>query len=441
MSNEHHEREIGAVILAAGMGERLQDKRWPKPLAQVAGMSLLERTVRTLRAAGLKGTMVVVVGHRGEEVVEFIRDRKLDVRVVENSEYLRGNATSVLAALPHVPERFVVAMVDHIHSPESVRSMLSCSGSFVAAIDTTPMYADPDEATRVRVRGGLVTDFGKGIEPYDALDTGLFLCSRSALEQIRTDTDGELTWNAFKRAWLESGREIHACDISGAPWIDVDSQQELKRAPEAILDWAASGSDGFVSRHLNRKLSRRITRVLLRTPITADQASVLSFLVASVSAGLLARGAWGTGGLLVQLSSVLDGCDGEVARARLQSSPRGAVFDATLDRWSDALMLSGMASGARSRLSTLAAYAALSGALLVPYTRAKMESEFGKMPPELTRFGATRDVRLAVLALGALLRQPTATLVALGIAGNLEVARRLWGLRHAGRFGESPMTE
>lgn len=429
MSDNQQSKKIGAVILAAGLGERLRDHGRPKPLSQVAGMTLLERAVRTLRVAGVSGCMVVVVGHRGDEVSEFIRARKLDVRVVENPSYARGNGTSVLAALPYLPERFVVAMVDHVHSPASVEALLEGSGDFVAAIDTRPAFADPDEATRVRIRGTSVIEFGKGMEPYDGLDTGLFMCSRPALEQIRMDPQGTLSWNTFKRTWLKSGRDIAACDLSGAPWIDVDSSQELKRAPEAVVAWAASGNDGFVSRHVNRRLSRRITRLLLHTPVTANQVSLLSFVVASAGAGLLARGAWAYGGLLVQVSSVLDGCDGEIARARLESSPKGGVLDATLDRWADALIVSGMALGARSRHATLAAYPALTGALLVPYTRAKLESAFGKVPERLTRFGATRDMRLAALALGALLHKPTPTLLAVGLAANAEVARRLVNLR------------
>ena len=99
-----------------------------------------------------------------------------------------------------------------------------------------------------------------------------------------------------------------------------------------VLAATAGSRDGVVSRHLNRRLSRRITRRLLDTPVTPDQVSLLSFALAAASAGALARGSLALGGLLAQFSSVLDGCDGELARARVETSPGGQVLDAVLDR-------------------------------------------------------------------------------------------------------------
>ncbi|BBL78667.1 CDP-alcohol phosphatidyltransferase [Rubrobacter xylanophilus] len=421
---------VGAAVLAAGFGERLRECGCPKPLARVAGLTLLERTVRTLRAGGLDGEIAVVVGHRGEEVTGYCKERGLPVRVVENPDYPRGNGTSVLAAMRFLPERFVVAMVDHVHTPDSVRRLLGCEGDFVAAVDTRPVYADPGEATRVRIEDGRVVDFGKKLPEYDGLDAGLFLCSRSALGRLREAAGQErLSWNDLKRAWLASGGEVVACDLAGAPWTDVDTPRDLRLSEEMVLGWAASGNDGPISRHINRRISRRITRRLLDAPLSPDQVSLLSFALAALGAGLLAAGRLRLGGVLVQLASVVDGCDGELARARVESSPRGAVFDATLDRWADALIISGLALGAGTRRAAVAGYPALAGALLVSYTRARWEAALGRMPSRFTGLGATRDVRLAVLALGGMLRAPVAALLATGILGNAEALRRLLALK------------
>jgi len=433
MTTQRPDIEVGAVILAAGLGERMNHVRVPKPLVRMGGISLLERTYRTVRLGGVRGTIVVVVGHRGDEIARFARDRYLDVKIVENPRYRHGNGTSVLAALPHLPERFVVAMADHVHTPASVGALLACRGDFVAAVDTQPAYADREEATHVRLRCGAVVAIGKGLEPYDALDTGLFVCSGPALQQLALGPQDELTWNAFKRLWLESDRMIEACDIRGAPWIDVDCSPDLRRALDVVIRSVGSGSEGFVSRHLNRKLSTPITRLMLTTPVNPDQVSAIAFLTAVGGAAAMLGNRWRLGAALVQLSSILDGCDGELARARLESSPRGAVFDATLDRLADGLVIAGMATGAGSKRAHWAGYLALTGALLVPYTRAKMEAEFGEMPRKLTRFGVTRDVRLAALALGALVGRPLPTLVAVAVSSNIEVVRRLGTRPYSGK--------
>lgn len=425
MTIQQSDSEVSAVILAAGLGERMNHARVPKPLVRMGGISLLERAYQTLRLGGVRGTIAVVVGHRGDEIARFARDRDLDVTIVENPRYRQGNGTSVLVALPHLSERFVVAMADHVHTPASISALLACRGDFVAAVDTQPAYADREEATRVRLRGGEVVAIGKGLEPYDALDTGLFVCSGPALQQLALGPQNDLTWNAVKRLWLESERKIEACDIKGTPWIDVDCSPDLRRALDVVMRSVGSGSEGLVSRHLNRKFSTPITRYMLSTSVTPDQVSAIAFLTAVGGAAAMLGNRWRLGAALVQLSSILDGCDGELARARLESSPRGAVFDATLDRWADGLVIAGMAIGAGSKSAHWAGYPALTGTLLVPYTRAKMEAEFGEMPRKLTRLGVTRDVRLAALALGALLRRPLPTLAAMAIISNIEVARRL----------------
>jgi MobA-like NTP transferase protein len=74
-------RCVEAVILAAGEGSRLG--RSSKPLTEVAGLTLLERTVASVRAAGIT-RVVIVVGHAKEAVAEFVSRRGLEVELVTN---------------------------------------------------------------------------------------------------------------------------------------------------------------------------------------------------------------------------------------------------------------------------------------------------------------------------------------------------------------------
>ena len=88
------------------------------------------------------------------------------------------------------------------------------------------------------------------------------------------------------------------------------------------------GADGYVAAHLNRRLSVPISARLARTRITPTQITVISFLIALVGAACFAVGRHWTaviGALLVQLSSVVDGCDGELARLRHLATARGGV--------------------------------------------------------------------------------------------------------------------
>ena len=76
--------------------------------------------------------------------------------------------------------------------------------------------------------------------------------------------------------------------------------------------------------------------------ITAIPVSVLRSAVALIARRSFFLGYALPGGLLIQLASVLDGSDGEVARLKKIQSPFGNFFDAVLDRYSDSFILFGM---------------------------------------------------------------------------------------------------
>lgn len=106
-------------------------------------------------------------------------------------------------------------------------------------------------------------------------------------------------------------------------------------ADRAILRETSKASDGLVSRYLNRPLSRLLSGWMLRLGgVRPAHATALTAVSASAMFLALIQGrpaALGIGCLLFHLTSVLDGVDGEIARATFRSSRRGAVLDTTVD--------------------------------------------------------------------------------------------------------------
>jgi 1L-myo-inositol 1-phosphate cytidylyltransferase / CDP-L-myo-inositol myo-inositolphosphotransferase len=96
----------------------------------------------------------------------------------------------------------------------------------------------------------------------------------------------------------------------------------------------AKETDGFFARHFDRKISGSISRLLIRTPVTPNQITIAVTLL-GVAAGIIlaqpgyAPKVWGA--LLFLATSILDGCDGEVARAKKMTSKLGGW----LDLWGD----------------------------------------------------------------------------------------------------------
>jgi 1L-myo-inositol 1-phosphate cytidylyltransferase / CDP-L-myo-inositol myo-inositolphosphotransferase len=427
------------VILAAGCGSRLGNGS--KPLTTVAGLTLLERAVRTLRRAGVC-RIVVVVGHAKDLVERYVAERTLGVEIVENEDFARGNGSSALLGGRVAGCRFLVTMADHVVEPDAVAKLVSSRARLAAAIDSGAAYADIEEATKVRLAGGRVVAIGRDLDEFDGVDAGLFVCDADMLplaEHALADGDG--SWTAVRSRWIADGFEIEAVDLDGAFWIDVDTPAEVRRAERLLLQRAADKSaDGPVARHLNRRLSRPLSRLALRLGLRPNAVTALATLVTLAAAGALALGSvWPAtlvaGGVLVQLSSVVDGVDGEVARATLQTTAAGAFLDSVLDRLGDVAILVGLAVGAGfDTVASAVLAAAIVGTLLVPYARARFEASFGRpFPQRITGLGASRDVRLLVLALFAVAMQPFLALAVAAALANLEAVRRVLAALGAAR--------
>ncbi len=111
-------------------------------------------------------------------------------------------------------------------------------------------------------------------------------------------------------------------------------QDDRGAVERAFLLTLENPRDGLVDTYLNRRYSRRLTRLFLRTPLTPNQITILSFLTGLLGASCFLFGSYGgsvLGALLLQFSTVLDCVDGEVARVKMLESPLGEWLDISLD--------------------------------------------------------------------------------------------------------------
>lgn len=141
-----------------------------------------------------------------------------------------------------------------------------------------------------------------------------------------------------------------------------------------------------------------------RTGITADQLTVLGVLMAAAASVAIANGALRAGLLLLILTALPDVLDGAVAKASGTASPRGAFFDSVADRFTDALLLLGvawyLASTQPGRIAVLP-MAVLGASMLISYERAKAEALGYHAKGGLME----RAERLIALGLGLLFHQ------------------------------------
>ena len=105
--------------------------------------------------------------------------------------------------------------------------------------------------------------------------------------------------------------------------IVVATAQDVAVAERRLLQSVVKDTDGFMARHVDRKISLAISRRLAPTAITPTQVTLISIAIGLCGAPFFLSSLWywqTAGALLFLLHSIVDGCDGELARLKFQES-------------------------------------------------------------------------------------------------------------------------
>jgi choline kinase len=231
-----------AVVLAAGNGDRFRDgSSHSKLLTAIAGTPLLVRTLISARRAGITDAHLVL-GYDAESVRATATagaPTGMRLHFHHNNEWIAENGVSVLVARDGVGNQpFALMMGDHVFEPEMLRQLLAHSGDaheVLLCVDRD--LSDPaatNEATKVRLQGDRVVAIGKALTCFDALDTGVFMCSPAifdALEEARAEGNSTLTGGVAR---LAARGQVRGVDIGSARWCDVDTVEDLRLAERLV---------------------------------------------------------------------------------------------------------------------------------------------------------------------------------------------------------------
>ncbi len=140
--------------------------------------------------------------------------------------------------------------------------------------------------------------------------------------------------------------------VSWDSWQEISSPEDQPAAERKLDNWLVKPTDGLWAR-MNRRVSIPISRHLIKFPITPNMVTMFTLLVSFASGVFFARGGYWSmllGAILSVWASILDGCDGEVARLKLQSSDFGCWLETVCDYLYYLFIFGGMSLGlARSR--------------------------------------------------------------------------------------------
>jgi phosphatidylglycerophosphate synthase len=168
-----------------------------------------------------------------------------------------------------------------------------------------------------------------------------------------------LTWHPSRPPIVWRGPALSAVEGPGAAGpvtrqlpdgaaLDVSTAAARRRSAWRLLRASGKPTDGWLSRHVHRKISRLCSYVLLRLGLTANHATFLTLCIGIAAAWLLAQTTHKTmiaGALLLWCASIADGIDGEMARLTLSESALGEHLDTSVDHATHLLAFAGVMVG------------------------------------------------------------------------------------------------
>ena len=330
-----------AIIIAAGKGSRFGSltKNKPKPLIKLLGLSLIERVIITAKQAGIY-EFIIIIGYLGEKIKEKLGDgNRYDVKIIyiENTEWQKGNGISVLKAKESLNENFVLLMSDHIIDIRILKELISQDLKKSVALAVDRKEPTPGD-TKVLEKEGIIVDIGKKIEESNCIDTGIFLCSPKIFFYIEKVIKEEKTELAHGIAEAAKNRDAQVFDITQinsyipnmrketkAFWIDIDTERDLIKTRELLIENACKGRNDLLATYLNKPIENFIVSRLANTQVTPNQVTILTNIIAFTSTFLFFKGYLLFASILTFIVSFMDGVDGKLSRVKLSFSNIGKM--------------------------------------------------------------------------------------------------------------------
>lgn len=243
-----------AIILAAGMGLRLvqpEGQQKPKCLLRFGDVSLLERHLQLLKAAGV-GEIVFVLGFKHEMVEAELDsiDWKPSTEVVVNGEFSLGSVLSVHTAAEALTRGGDVLLMDAdvlydervldplVANPQAHINRLLIDRDFEAGDEPVKLCIDKGVPVELRkqVVAGLEFDtIGESVGFFRFDERAARRLAEIVAEYVATGRANLPHEEAVRDLLQERSQTFDIADVTGAPWIEIDFQNDVKRAADEVL--------------------------------------------------------------------------------------------------------------------------------------------------------------------------------------------------------------
>jgi len=303
-----------AIVLAAGTGIEgenlsLHARRYIGEILQ------LKRLIIIAQRSGIKKFTIIVEGDPSDLKKELEGDGQIE-----------GEINWVSAGLPLKLDLiiYIVIQSNVVISPEALVPLVSYNSGDEYEVG---VLIDEDKDAWVKVEGEKVDE----VFPFGGKAVGIFVASGAVLEKVVSNS-------LSLREWLQelTGREsVKPIPLRDGYWMRMTSDEgSVKKAEDILFANITKSTSGWMSRNINSRFSIPVSRLLIRTPLTPNIISAMIGFIGILSGVFYYLGRPVLGAFSLELSTIFDRCDGEVARIKLMESRRGQWIDTIFDHLS-----------------------------------------------------------------------------------------------------------
>jgi len=265
---------------------------------QMAGMPFIVRQARLVARANVSETWILCPETREntkkyDGICACIPDHRYapDLKML-TYDLRKEQLDSVLSTLPEA-ERYIVFNVSCVYEQKLFTSLV---GFEIDDHGTRQVVTSPDRKDSI------------------------WICGAEALsEAVKTVSEPDSTLS-----------EDNFIFVSDLPVTRITHHGDIKGLQERIWDQCRKDIDGLVSTWVNRHISLAISRRIVNFSITPNQITVFAILLGILASFIASSGNYFevlVGASMLQISSIIDGVDGEIARMRVQGSVLGEWLD------------------------------------------------------------------------------------------------------------------
>jgi len=160
-----------------------------------------------------------------------------------------------------------------------------------------------------------------------------FFRTMSAATVEQSIADSSQTWLQLLEQFERLSQSVVHVDEERR-WRILEGPRDFATNERRLLQHLGKSQDGIVAKYLNRPISQSITRLLLRSPIEPGTWTISILVLPMIAFYFLVRGDYNgfvIGTAVFHIYNILDGCDGEIARAKYLESEKGRRLDASCD--------------------------------------------------------------------------------------------------------------